>query len=70
MASTYGVCQSYLLRMWRESLTGEWRASVRDVVTSESHYFTNLSSLFEFLMSRGDTNSRISTYKEEEVGLD
>jgi hypothetical protein len=65
MASSNDVCQSYLLRMWRESLTGEWRASVRNVVTCESHFFSNLSSLFEFLMSQGEVNSCIASPKEE-----
>jgi hypothetical protein len=51
--------------MWRESLTGEWRASVRNVVTCESHFFSNLSSLFEFLMSQGEVNSCIASPKEE-----
>ena len=67
MVSDYGVSQSYLLRMWRESLTGEWRASVRNVVTCESHYFTNLSSLFEFLMSQGEMSSFITSPKEETI---
>lgn len=65
MASSNDVCQSYLLRMWRESLTGEWRASVRNVVTCESHFFSNLSSLFEFLMSQGEVDFHIASPKEE-----
>jgi hypothetical protein len=69
MSSRYGLCQSYLLRMWRESLSGEWRASIRDVITCESHYFTNLSSLFEFLMSQGEVSPGVIVRTEEEVIL-
>jgi hypothetical protein len=53
--------------MWRESLTGEWRASVRNVVTCEAHYFTNLSSLFEFLLSQGEINTCFASPKEDMV---
>ncbi len=44
-----GTYKSYLLRMWRESLEGEWRASLQDVVTCENHNFPNLAALVEYL---------------------
>ena len=48
------VYQSYLLRMWRESVDGEWHASLQDVATSECRNFPNLASLFAFLSDQGD----------------
>ena len=49
MKATSGLYKSYLLRMWRESLEGEWRASLQDVVTCESHHFPNITALVEYL---------------------
>ena len=48
------VYQSYLLRMWRESVDGEWHASLQDVATSECENFSNLAALFAFLSGQGD----------------
>jgi hypothetical protein len=45
--------RSYLLRVWRESGTDQWRASLRDVFNSESHHFGSLAALFTFLLEVG-----------------
>jgi hypothetical protein len=42
---------SYLLRVWRESEQGAWRASLESVTTGERHGFPNLLSLFAFLQA-------------------
>ena len=44
-----GYYKSFLLRMWRESMEGEWRASLQDVVTCESHHFPTIAALMEYL---------------------
>lgn len=44
-----GYYRSYLLRMWRESMEGEWRFSLQDVVTCESHHFPTMAALMEYL---------------------
>jgi hypothetical protein len=41
--------QSYLLRVWRESPNGAWRASLENVITGQRHYFTRLTDLVVFL---------------------
>jgi hypothetical protein len=42
---------SYLLRLWRESEHGAWRASLESVTTGERHGFGNLPSLLAFLQA-------------------
>ena len=49
MPEKTGYYKSYMLRMWRESLEGEWRASLQDVVTSESHNFPSVKAMMEYL---------------------
>jgi hypothetical protein len=41
--------QSYLLRLWRESTNGEWRASLQNVSTGQCRYFASLPQLCSFL---------------------
>jgi hypothetical protein len=43
------IYHSFLLRVWRESEQGAWRASLENVTTSERHSFPNLVSLYAFL---------------------
>ena len=40
---------SFLLRLWRESEHGAWRASLESVTTGERHGFPNLPRLLAFL---------------------
>ena len=40
---------SFLLRLWRESEHGAWRASLENVLTGERRGFPNLASLLAFL---------------------
>ena len=42
---------SFLLRLWRESEHGAWRASLESATTGERHGFPNLASLFAFLQA-------------------
>lgn len=41
---------SYLLRLWRSSGDGQWRASLQSVQTGERHMFADLESLLSFLV--------------------
>ncbi len=40
---------AYLLRLWRESAGGSWRAMLQDVVTGERHGFPGLVALWSFI---------------------
>lgn len=48
------VCQSYLLRIWRDGEGGEWRATLLTIPTQERHHFTNMEGLFTFLEYRAE----------------
>lgn len=48
------VCQSYLLRIWRDGEDSEWRAMLLTIPTQERHQFTSIESLFNFLEYRAD----------------
>ena len=48
------VCQSYLLRIWRDGEVGEWRATLLTIPTQERHQFTSMEGLFNFLEYRAD----------------
>jgi hypothetical protein len=48
------ICQSYLLRIWRDGEDGEWRAMLLSIPTQERHQFTSIESLFSFLEYRAD----------------
>ncbi len=43
------LCQSFLLRLWREGPGGERRALLQDVLSGERRHFPNLAGLFAFL---------------------
>ena len=55
---------SFLLRLWRESEHGAWRASLEDVITGERHSFPNLASLFAFLEAEC---RRMATQRREDL---
>lgn len=44
---------SYLLRVWRETEDGTWRASVENVTSGERHYFGDLDHLLTFIKNGG-----------------
>lgn len=46
------LCQSYLLRIWRDSEDGEWRATLLTIPAQERHQFTSVEGLFNFLEYR------------------
>jgi hypothetical protein len=53
------VCQSYLLRIWRDGEEGQWRATLLTIPTQERHQFTSMDGLFTFLEYRaGRTGSK------------
>jgi hypothetical protein len=53
------VCQSYLLRIWRDGEEGQWRATLLTIPTQERHQFTSMDGLFNFLEYRaGRTESK------------
>lgn len=43
---------AYLLRLWRESPTGQWRAWLQDAATGERHGFAGLATLLRFLCAQ------------------
>ena len=48
------VCQSYLLRIWRDGEEGEWRATLLTIPTQERHQFTSMEGLFKFIEFRAE----------------
>jgi hypothetical protein len=56
---------SYLLRVWRESEYGAWRASLEGVTTGERHGFPNLPSLLAFLQAECQA---LAAYHQEDLG--
>jgi hypothetical protein len=40
--------------MWRESMDGEWRASLQNVTSGDVKNFANLSDLFMFICQKTD----------------
>ena len=46
--------QSYILRLWRESVNGEWRASLQSVTSGDVKNFGSLSDLFMFICQETD----------------
>jgi hypothetical protein len=42
--------RSYLLRLWRSGVDGEWRASLQSVQSGERHVFVDLEALLTFLV--------------------
>ena len=44
--------QSYLLRVWREGLGDERRASLQNIISGEISYFANLNDMFAFLCTK------------------
>jgi hypothetical protein len=49
MRSNLWLYQSYLLRLWRETIDGEWRASLQNISTGQCQYFSSLPQLCSFL---------------------
>lgn len=41
--------QSFLLRVWREGVGDERRASLQNIASGEISYFANLTDMFAFL---------------------
>jgi len=46
------IYQSYILRLWRESVDGEWRASLQNVTSGDVNNFGSLSDLFMFICQK------------------
>lgn len=48
---------AYLLRLWRESPGGPWRAWLQDAATGERHGFVSLSAVMRFLWAQTEAHS-------------
>ena len=46
--------RSYILRMWRDSTVGEWRASLQNIADCETHHFASINQLILFLCQEVD----------------
>jgi hypothetical protein len=46
--------RSYLLRLWRESAQGAWRASVQSTATEQVVLFADITALLAFLLAQTD----------------
>jgi hypothetical protein len=49
MIAPRGHYLSFLLRIWKDSMNGEWRATLQNVVTGECRHYATLPDLFSFL---------------------
>lgn len=49
MRSNILLYQSYLLRLWRESIDGEWRASLQNIATGKCVNFSSMAQLCAYL---------------------
>jgi len=58
---------SFLLRLWRESEYGAWRASLESVTTGERHGFGSLAGLMAFLQVECQA---MAAYHQEDLGED
>lgn len=47
---------AYLLRFWRESPGGSWRALLQDAATGERHGFAGLVDLLRFLWAQSEAS--------------
>jgi len=56
---------SYLLRVWKELQDDEYRVSLQDVVSCESHHFSNLNALMTFLQSSNEPTVQRSIDAQE-----
>lgn len=65
MSTDLRLYQSYLLRLWRESINGEWRASLQNVTTGQCRYFASLPQLCAFLEET--TRSPLRVWAEVEL---
>ncbi|MEZ4869537.1 MAG: hypothetical protein R3C14_49895 [Caldilineaceae bacterium] len=46
------IYQSYLVRFWRDSPMGTWRASVQSTATAEMRYFATLDAAWAFVAAQ------------------
>jgi hypothetical protein len=54
--ATRRLYQSYLLRIWKDNLDGDWRASLQNVATDECQNFATLNDLYEYLERQSKAN--------------
>jgi hypothetical protein len=54
--------QSYLLRMWAVEKQGgvEWRVTIENVATHQTHGFSSMKKLYEFLDRQTENQKDIS----------
>jgi hypothetical protein len=56
MKPYHGHYLSYLLRIWKDSSDGEWRASLQEVTSGDYQTFANIASLYSFICSQTEIN--------------
>ena len=49
--------QSYLLRLWQPDDLGPWQASLQDTANGEVHQFSELDSLWTFLVQAMESDA-------------
>ncbi|MFN8485913.1 MAG: hypothetical protein U0768_22960 [Anaerolineae bacterium] len=59
---------SFLVRLWRESAEGPWRASAHCVQTGETLRFASVEALFAYLVDRVGVPSDTSTSPQPSEG--
>ena len=52
------VYQAYLVRMWRDSQQGDWRASAQSVEDGEINRFGTVQALLNFLNSQANEGEK------------
>jgi len=48
-STNINLYQSFMLRLWKESIEGEWRVSLENIFTGERTVFPGLSEFFIYL---------------------
>jgi hypothetical protein len=43
---------SFLLRIWKDSPEGNWRASLKDLITLENNHFSDIGVLCDYLCKK------------------
>ncbi len=61
------IYHSFLLRLWRTSPSGNWRASLHCTATNEQYTFHEVAELFEFLTANLISTPEILIINEDEA---
>lgn len=56
---------AYLLRLWKEDERSGWRASLENPRNGQTHYFTSLEALFNYVVQEiDDVSGRVIIISE------